>query len=166
MKFKLFIFIFLLNLSCFAQEGDSLRVTVNHVVINPTLTNPNTIVETYIDVNDSVEMFIDNMQKQFGQVEEENGIFVWQGILIDSVGANLKIMMYHGIWTMKSESITFQTIPTQKIKNLRKNEKRGLRIRVYLKNGKDALTSKKNEIVIVALLEGILNLPPEEIKAE
>ena len=52
------------------------------------------------------------------------------------------------------------------MKNLRKNEKRGLRVRVYLKNGKDALTSKKNEIVIVALLESILNMPPEEIKAE
>jgi hypothetical protein len=166
MKSLFFLFFLFISTICFSQEDDSLRVTVSHVVIDPSLTNPKTVVETYIDINDSIDLFLDNFQKQFGNIEEENGVFVWQGILIDSVGANLRFVMYNGVWSMKNEMSTFQTIPTQKMKNLRKNEKRGLRVRVYLKNGKDALTSKKNEIVIVALLEGILNLPPEEIKAE
>lgn len=164
---NLFLLLFLfISTFCFSQEDDSLRVSVSHNVIDPTLTNPKTTVETYIEIGDSIDLFLDNFQKQFGSIEEENGVFVWQGILIDSVGANLRFVMYNGVWSMKNEINTFQTIPTQKMKNLRKNEKRGLRVRVYLKNGKDALTSKKNEIVIVALLESILNMPPEEIKAE
>jgi hypothetical protein len=165
-KSILFLLFLLLNNCIYSQENDSLRVVVSHIVINPTLTNPSTTVETYINVNDSIDLFIDNMQKQFGQTDEDNGVFVWQGILIDSVGSNLEILMYHGVWTTKNDTYIFQTTSTQKIKNLKKNEKRGIRIRVFLKNGKDALTSKKNEIAIVTMLEGILNIPAEEVKEE
>lgn len=166
MKIVLIFFLLLLNSYLFSQEDDSLRVSVSHVVIDPSLINPYTTVETYIEVKDSIDMFIENMQKQFGDIEEENGVFVWQGISIDSIGNNLKILMYHGVWSNKNESNTFQTIPIQKFKNIKKNEKRGLKIRVYLKNGKDALTSKKYEIVITSILEAILNTPPEEMKSE
>lgn len=168
MRLTIFLFFVLINFSCFAQEDDSLRVVVSHDVIDESKFNPNktTTVENYINVNDSIDRFIDNMQKHFGQIEEENGVFVWQGVTIDSVGANNKIIMYHGVWTMKNEINTFQIVPTQKIKNLKKNEKRGIRMQIYLKNGKNALASKKYEIVIVALLEELLNMPAEEVKQE
>jgi hypothetical protein len=166
MKIILLLFLLFFNSLTFSQEEDSLRVSISHVVIDPSLINPYTTVETYIDVKDSIDLFIENMQKQFRDIEEDNGVFVWQGLSIDSVGANLKIIMNNGIWTMKNETNTFQTVSTQKIKNLKKNEKRGLRIRVFLKNGKDALKSKKYEIVIVAILEMLLNTPPEEVKPE
>ena len=101
---NLFLLLFLfISTFCFSQEDDSLRVSVSHNVIDPTLTNPKTTVETYIEIGDSIDLFLDNFQKQFGSIEEENGVFVWQGILIDSVGANLRFVMYNGVWSMKND---------------------------------------------------------------
>jgi len=137
------------NLS-FSQE-DSLRAHVNRMIL------PDNKVESYIDVNDSIDLFIDAFEKRFGEVEEQNGVYNWSGVEIDSIGKNLKIKMLHGIWTTKKNEITFNPISPEKAKKIKSNEKRGVRIRFFLKDGKDALISKANEIILIQIIESMLN---------
>lgn len=139
------------------SQDDSLRAYVNRVIL---LDNK---VESYIDVNDSIDFFIDKFEKKFGVVEEANGVYNWSGIEIDSVGKNLRIKMLHGIWITKKNSIEFNPVSTEKTGKLKSNEKRGIRIRVLLKDGKDALISKKSEIIIKQIIESMLNSTPEII---
>jgi len=151
-----------LTFSVFSQE-DSLRVIVNHTVIEPTIRNPYSKVESYIDVNDSIDLFINAIQKRFGEVEEVNGVYNWSGISIDSIGKGIKIKMIHGLWITKKSSIEFIPCPPKKVGKLKKNEKRGVRIRVFLKDGKDALIGKSYESAIVQIIEELLNSSPKEI---
>ncbi len=141
-------------LKTFSQD-DSLRVVVNRVILFDNK------VESYIDVNDSIDFFIDEFEKKFGEVEETNGVYNWSGIEIDSIGKNLKITMLNGIWSTKKNSIEFNPISPEKIGKLKENEKRGIRIRVFLKDGKDALISKKNELILKFIFESIINSTPE-----
>ncbi|OFX28298.1 MAG: hypothetical protein A2X08_00545 [Bacteroidetes bacterium GWA2_32_17] len=120
---------------------------------------PDNKVESYIDVNDSVDFFIDAFEKRFGEVEEQNGVYNWSDVEIDSIGKNLKIKLLHGIWITKKNEITFSPISPEKVKKLKSNEKRGVRIRVFLKDGKDALISKANEIILMQIIETLLNNP-------
>jgi len=166
MKSIHFIFFLFISVICFSQESDSLRVSVKHEVINPTPYDPNTYVKTYLEINDSIDLFIDNVQKYFGEIESMNGVFIWQGISIDSVDKNLKIVMYNGIWNNKKSPPVFEPISVDKVKNLKSYEKRGIRMQVFLKSGKDALTNKSSEMVIVAILEQLLNAQPEEESEE
>ena len=149
----------------YSQE-DSLHVKIGHNVFEPDIVNPSTRVETFIEVTDSIDFFIDKVQKEFGEIEEEDGNFVWNNVNIDSIGANLRIQMIHGYWSIKGSTATLKIIPTSKAAKLKSDERRILRIRVFLKNGKDALTSKKNEIIIVQLLDNLLNQVNEKDSEE
>lgn len=133
------------------SQNDSLHAYVNRIIL---LDNK---VESYIDVNDSIDLFIDAFEKRFGEVEEQNGVYNWSGIVIDSIGKNLKIKMLHGIWVSKKNNLEFKPISPEKAGKLKANEKRGIRIRVFLKDGKDALISKTNEIILLQIIESMLN---------
>lgn len=160
-------FLFLINcFVCVSQEDDSLRVKISSTVLEPDLINPNTRIETYIDINDSLDLFIDNIQKRFGEVEEVDGIFEWKGISIDSIKGKIRVVMANGFWFDKNGLPVFQVSPVDKTLKLRKNEKRGLRMRFFLSDGKDALLSRKNQLIIVSLLETALNAVKEEETTE
>ena len=165
MRFFFFTITLIYSSLLFSQE-DSLRVKINSTVIEPDLINPNTRIETYLDINDSLDLFIDNIQKVFGEVEEINGIFEWKGISIDSIKGKIRVVMANGLWYNKSDLPVFQICPLDKTLKLRKNEKRGLRMRFFLSDGKDALLSRKNQIIIIGLLETALNTPKEEETTE
>ena len=163
MRILLFIIFTVFSSQLFSQD-DSLRVIVNRVVLEPDLRNPNTLIETYIEINDSIDLFINNIQKQFGEIDEENGVFTWKKVSIDSVGVDITIVMYHGIWSTKNDTPQFKNISIIKTDKIKKTEKRGLRIRVYLKNGRDAMSSHKNELILVYFFENLLNISGSTIE--
>lgn len=148
-----------LSFSVYSQE-DSLRARVNRIILE------NNKVESYIDVNDSIDLFIDAIQTKFGEVEEVDGVYNWSGIELDSLGKGVRITMIHGIWTNKGTSLKFTRLSPEKTGKLKSNEKRGIRIRVFMKEGKeeykDALLKKSCELVVIQIVEDLLNSVPEK----
>ena len=153
---KILIFIFVIFSLCSYSQEDSLRTHVNREIL------AGNKIESYIEVNDSIDLFINAMQKRFGEVEEVDGFYNWSGIELDSIGKDAKIRMIHGIWITKKTQIEFKPISPEKISKLKDNEKRGIRIRVFQKDGKDALLRKPYEIVMTKLFEDLLNSEPEK----
>jgi hypothetical protein len=162
----LIIILLLLPTGFLYSQEDSLRVIVRHDVIEPDLVNPTTRIQTYININDSLDLFIDNIQKLFGEVEDENGIFVWNKIELDSALKDFKIVMANGIWSTKKDISSFTPASVSKTEKLNSKEKRGIRIRVFKKDGKDALSSKTIETEFVRIFEELLNKTPEETLEE
>jgi hypothetical protein len=153
---KIFFFVLcFFSISAYSQE-DSLRVSINRMIL------ADNKVESYIDVNDSIDIFINAMQKRFGEVEEIDGVYNWSKLEIDSIGKDVKIKMIHGIWILKENSLKFKPLSPEKIGKLKENEKRGVRIRVFQKDGKDALLRKSFELVVVKIVEDLLNSVPEK----
>lgn len=159
MKKIIVIILICINFSVYSQE-DSLRARVNRIILE------NNKVESYIDVNDSIDLFIDAIQKRFGEVEEVDGVYNWSGIELDSLGKGVKITMIHGIWTTKGTSLKFTRASPEKTGKLKSNEKRGIRIRVFMKENKeeykDALLKKSCELVVIQIVEDLLNSVPEK----
>ncbi|MBI5540362.1 MAG: hypothetical protein HY951_09920 [Bacteroidia bacterium] len=159
MKKILVIILISISYSVYSQE-DSLRVHINRIILE------NNKVESYIDVNDSIDLFIDAIQQRFGEVEEVDGVYNWSGIELDSLGKGVKITMIHGIWTTKDTQLKFKVCSPEKVGKLKSNEKRGIRIRVYMKEGKeaykDALLKKSCELVVIQIVEELLNSVPEK----
>lgn len=158
----LLIILLLLQNSVLISQEDSLRVIIKHDVKEADLVNPTTRVQTFIDIYDSLDLFIDNVQKQFGEVEDENGIYVWNKVQLDSVMKDFKIIMANGIWTVKKDISTFTPLPVSKTEKINSKEKRGIRIRVLMKDGRDALSAKNVESEFVRIFEDLLNKPAEE----
>lgn len=150
-----FLILFFFSISSYSQE-DSLRVRINRNIL------ADNKVESYIDVNDSIDLFINAMQKRFGEVEEVDGVYNWSKLEIDSIGKDVKFTMIHGIWTTKENSLKFTRVSPEKLGKLKDNEKRGVRIRVFQKDGKDALLRKTFELVVIKIVEDLLNSPPEK----
>ena len=154
-KILILVFVCFSYLS-YSQDDDSLRVSINRIILDDKK------VESYIDINDSIDLFINAMQKHFGEVEEVNGVYNWSGIELDSLGKGVKITMSHGIWTTKENSLKFARVSPEKVGKLKDNEKRGVRIRVFQKYGKDALLRKSYELVVIKIVEDLLNSVPEK----
>jgi hypothetical protein len=70
--------------------------------------------------------------------------------------------MIHGIWISKETSLKFKPVSPEKVGKLKDYEKRGVRIRVFQKDGKDALLRKSYELVVIKIVEDLLNSEPEK----
>ena len=168
MKRLFIISVFIIfNLFSFSQEeGDSLRVFVCNNVIEPDLVNPTTRVQMYLLIKDSIDQFIDKVQKEFGEIEDEEGVFEWKLDSLDTIGKKIKVFMYYGYSYYKGNTENFKTISPSKAHKLKAQGKKQLRIRILLKDGKDALLSQPNQLFFIRFFEDILNRPEETIIEE
>jgi len=151
MHYLFFVFIFSFLFTQLYSQEDSLHAHVNRVIM------ADKSIESYIDVNDSVSLFLDEFEKKFGITDENNGTFFWSNIKIDSINKPINIKLMYGLWITKKSSLEFKPISTEKKINLKSNEKLGIRIRFTNKDNKDVLYSKQNETILLNIIDSILN---------
>lgn len=146
----------LISLSSFAQEDEKPLVAVKNKVYEPDIYNPHVRVETFVEITDSIDYFIENIQELFGNTEEESGVFIWNNVLIDSITGKLKIQMAHGLLSYRSDKDYFRQCSSSGRIAIKKNEIRCLRLRFFLDKGNDALRSEKNKTIIMELIYSLL----------